>query len=328
MKKILLLLILTGCFNTGMGQAVTDESRMFLHPFREVFVNFPSGQLGSGVRLTVLLPEEKIPLSKNYPLAVLLGAERAEVEAAEQIARQNGLLVALVSWEQWAGPQRNDPKLLTCFLQRELLPHLLTNYPVSTVLRGYTIAGRGEAAAQAIAELLNTALPVENIGLVEPGNVEIPAVASAQKVRFYVVGSQAELAHTQPQLERAKLVYGPGFVMQYRRPEQPLVEALDFNYLLARADQLTVKKVDAFTQKEVLAAAGGEQTGFRVAVQLKNGYWFFYVPQTLRLSPPYLVWDPNQGMLRVIAGAQSGSVKIRSAVDKPAFSAKIKLKNL
>ena len=45
------------------------------------------------------------------------------------------------------------------------------------------------------------------------------------------------------------------------------------------------------------------------------------------MSPPYLTWDETTGSLRPIAGATKGTVRLGAVVDKPGFSAKIKLKN-
>jgi hypothetical protein len=123
-------------------------------------------------------------------------------------------------------------------------------------------------------------------------------------------------------------LYGPGFVLNYPQNGKSGLTAVDFSYLNAPADQLTPKRADIYTQKDALPLNSGETVGLRVAVQLKNKHWFSYVPQVVRLSPPYLAWEPEQGTLRLIAGAQPATVKIRANVDNLSVSTKIKLKKL
>ena len=301
---------------------------MFIHPFREVFVNFPNQRLGSGVRLTVFLPEEKIPLSKSYPLVVFIGFSRNEVELGESLARKQEIILAVVSWEDWAGKAVTQPDELSQFIHRELMPYLETNYPVLYGARFRTLVVRGEEGTDAILPLLKHPDWVGNWVFLEPHTFKLPQERSLDNIRFYVRGDQAQLAAVQAELEQAGLTYGPDFAMSYTDPAHNGLQAVDFTYLSAPKEQLALKRLDAFTQKDVLLLQVGEKTGLRVGAQLKNKYWFTYIPQQVRFSPPYLTWDAAQGTLKVVPGAQQGTVKIRSGVDKPKFSTKIKLKTL
>lgn len=325
MKKIIVLVGLVSLFSSAWAQAKTEESRMFIHPFKEVFVNFPSQQLGVGVRLTVFLPEEKIPLVKSYPLVVFLGIPRSQVDLAKEIAVKENVLLALVSWEEWADFSKTAQEV-GIFIQRELMPYLETNYPVKNGGAFRTLAANGARETQAVLEQLGHMEEIKSVVFVNPGVFEISADTPLQTIRFYVVGNQEELAYAQERLENAGLTYGPHFAMHYAKPNQNLLQALNFNYLNTLADQLEIMRLDAFTQKDSLLATGGAFTKLRVAAQLKNKYWFDYVPQTVRFSPPYLIWDAPQGTVEVVSGAHPGSVKIQSGVDKLKFSTKIKLK--
>ena len=309
------------------AQTPTKESRMFLHPFREVYVNFPSEQLGLGVRLTVFLPEEKIPLAQSYPLVVYLGMTPQEMETGEKIAREERVVLAGVRWESWAGQTVQDPKAVEKFIHLELLPYLETNYPILRGSEFRTLAATGQTNAQAVVNQLVHPDWVGKFALIEPGNFEIPSDAQLAGVRFYVNAPQAQLATAQAQLQAHGVPYGPGFVLSYPKSDKTGLAALDFHYLNEPKKNLVLKRAECYTQKDFLAVHSAETVGMRVAGQLKNGYWFSYVPQTVRFSPPYLAWDPAQGTLAVIPGAQRTTVKIRVDVDNLSVSTKIKLKN-
>lgn len=326
MKKIILLVSFLGIFLPAWSQAQTDESRMFIHPFKEVFVNYPSQTLGSGVRLTVFLPEEKIPLSNSYPLVVFLGLSRQEVEQAQALAVKNKVLLAAVSWEEWADSSKTAGDVAN-FIHRELIPYLETNYPVIRGGNSRTLAAKGARDSQAVLNQLIHADWVGRIALLEPGTVVFPADRVLEGVRFYVVGNQQELASVQKLFEDAGLAYGADFALRYAKDNQNPLYLLDFTYLNGSAQDLEIEKLDAFTQQDILPVEGGANTKLRVAARLKNKYWFDYIALQVRFSPPYLTWNPQQGTIQVVPGAQPGTVKIQSGVDKPRFVTKIKLKN-
>ena len=52
-----------------------------IKPFRETFLNFPSDTLGKdALVVTVFLPEEKVPLRKDYPVLYVLGLGPKQAE--------------------------------------------------------------------------------------------------------------------------------------------------------------------------------------------------------------------------------------------------------
>ena len=326
MKKLFLLLSIACCSWSAWAQAQTEESRLFIRPFRETFVNFPTSVLGTGVRLTVFLPEEKIPLSKQYPLVVFVGLPRNEVEVGESFAQKNEVIFAIVSWEDWATSAVRQPDKLDEFMRRELLPHLETNYPVIDEENARTLVVHGGETEGAL------------LALAHPGTFGKAVFFSPKKFqsagdfpsvkRIYLEGTPAQLAVAQRTLETAGFEYGPGFALRRIADEENPINRIDMDYLNAPAEQVKIKRLEAFTQLSKLPAQGDESTGLRVVAWLQNGRWFEYVPQQVRFSPPYLAWDALQGTITVLSGAQPGSVKIGSIVDKPKFSTKIKLKKL
>lgn len=326
MKKLFLLLIVLGMGLNIFAQTHTNESRMFIHPFKEVFVNFPTETLGSGVRLTIFLPEEKIPLSKNYPLVLFMGLPRTELEAGQSFAQKNQVILAIVSWEEWAKESLLQPQHVSQFIRQELMPYLETNYPVLPGEEFRTVAARGTKDTAAVLEVLKQPGIFGKIALMNPAPWPRLPLSISADMRFYIKGSHLQLFQAQQALESAGLSYGTGFAMRLNKPDENGLEALDYPYLTAPANQVFVKKLEAFTQADALPVGLSSQTGFRVVAWLENGYWFEYIPQEVRFSPPYLAWEPQWGIIKVIPGAAAGTVKIHEAVDKTPFSAKIKLK--
>ncbi len=326
MKKIFLLIALLCSFSCLQAQRPTEESRLFIHPYREVFVNFPNQSLGTGVRLTVFLPEEKIPLSKSYPLVVFLGFSREEMEAGEHFAQTHQVIVASIGFEEWLKPEVKNSPTISKFVRQELIPYLETNYPILWGEENRTLTARGIVETESLWDILQYPHLFSKAALQTPG-VDFPVSKEmAGSLRFYVRGNQAELAAAQQALEAAGFTYGPDFALRYAQPQQEGFSAIDFDYLTTSSAKSAVKRLEAFTQASQLPLQPNMTTGLRVVAWLKNGQWYDYIPETLKFSPPYLAWDATQGMIRILPGAAAGTVKIRSAVDKSPFSIKIKLK--
>ena len=327
MKKIILFLVFSFLLIDVYASTPTKESRLFVHPFREVFVNLPSETLGLGVRLTIFLPEEKIPLMKQYPLAIWVGLPQDRLAAGEQIAQKYQLVLAVVSWETWAGNQVQDPHAVETFLHRELMPYLETNYSVLPGGENRILIGQGEKGAQAVLPLLKHPDWLGKIALVSPGTFDLLPTVSVKNIRFFIRGNQQELAHAQRILESAGISYGIGFAMRYDKAEVSALEAVDWTYLTAATSQLQLKRLEAAVQKSFLAVHQQDESGLRVWAKLHNGEWFDVVPTALRFSPPYLNWDPVSGLIKVVPGAAPGAVKVNGVVDNKRFSLKMKLKS-
>ena len=114
--------------------------------------------------------------------------------------------------------------------------------------------------------------------------------------------------------------------MRYVKQDQAWFDAVDTEYLWAPVKQVTIKYVKADVSRKTISLAQKETVALRVWAVLNNEGLFHYVPPMLRISPPFLFWEPEQGVLRPVSGASAGKIKISNVVDKPAFTVKIKLK--
>lgn len=296
---------------------------MIIKPGRETFAHFPSAVLGNKHTLTVFLPEAFVPLKGRYPLIVLLGAGPKQAQEAAAYMEHNKAIVGAVNFEE--ADYANQEQIVR-FVARELLPYLETNYPVLPGTENRVIAALGEQGAATALKLLAMPGIFSRVALASPGNTWKKAVLPAQPFRAFVTGTQAELALAQQTLEKAGLVYGPGFAVEYASAELPLFGALRTDYLFAPEAALALVRLSADVSEKELTLESSDTVSLRILAKLKNGLTLDYVPPSLRISPMYLKWDASQGTLRALAGAYAGTVKIRPLVDKPSFSVKIKLK--
>lgn len=300
-----------------------DEEIMIIKPGRETFAHFPSSVIGNRHTLTVFLPEPFIPLKGTYPLAVLLGATPKQAAEAEAFMKQNKMIVAAVDFQD---EDYADEQTIIRFITRELLPYLETNYPVLSGTENRVIAARGEAGAKMALALLNVPETFGGVALSSPENVWGKIPLPKKSFRAFVTGTQDELAPAQQALEAAGLSYGSDFALAYAQPQSAWFGALEAGYFFAPQNEVTLRRFSVQTSNKELPLGSGEESFVRILAHLKNGLTYDYVPPALRISPVYLYWNPQRGTLRVLSGAEAGTVKIRSVVDKPSFSFKIKLK--
>lgn len=321
MKKLFLLL----AFLSGAaGLFAQEDSRIFIHPGRETFVYFPSSALGSTNTVTFFLPEDFVPLHKNYPLVVMLGVVPKQAQLVAKFQQHIPAIVVGVNFEEDDYIQRATQ--IKQFLTKELLPYVDTNYLTKTGPENRILAVQGENAAKIALDVAQNPDLFGGVALVSPGNVwqtqEVPSV------RLLAVGNQEELALAQQKLESRGRIYGPDFALRYKGENPVWFEEVDAGYLWAPSGEVQIKYARADVSNDIISFSSSavQETELRVWVVLRNNQVFHYVPSALRISPPVLDWVPQRGVLKVISGAVPGTVRVHSFVDNPAFSVKIKLK--
>ena len=320
MKKWFLLFLLAVCSSVLLAE---EETFMFIHPGRETIVNFPSASLGNTYTVSFFLPEKAVPRNKNYPVVVMLGlVPKDDAEAVAEYQKNHSVIVVGINFTEKDYAEK--PTQIENFLYRELFPYLDTNYLTKTGPENRILAVRGEAAAQIALRTIEHPEVFGALALMNPGNVWAQGILP--KVRTLVIGTQEELAQTQSALERGGKVYGPDFAMRYAKQGNAWFDGVDTEYLWAPAGEVAVKYLKADVLRKTISLAQKEEVALRVWAVLNNDGLFHYVPPTLRVSPPFLFWKPEEGVLQVVSGATAGKVRISNVVDKPAFTVKIKLK--
>ena len=301
-----------------------EEGMMIINPGRETFVHFPSAVLGNRYTLTVFLPEKSVPLSQRYPVVYVLGAGPQQAQEAQDFVEKNRVLAVGVDFKE--EDYQNREQIIE-FISRELIPYIDTNYLTFADSAHRAIAARGKEAALTALALLAKPHLFGAVALAGGADaIEQFQLPLSGTPRIFVTGRQSELALAQQKLEQAGLEYGKNFALAYASAAAGLFEGMDWNYLSAPQQDVSLRRLKAQTDKRALPLDSDEKTLLTVTAQLNNRASFAYIPVSLRISPPYLNWNPARGELTPVAGAEPGTVKISGGVDKKAFSVKIKLK--
>ena len=320
MKKWILLFVLTVFSSLLFAE---EETLLFTHPGRETVVNFPSASLGNKYTVSFFLPEDFVPMSKSYPVVVMLGlVPKDDASAVAAYQKNNPAIVVGINFTEEDYTQKSAQ--IKDFLTRELFPYLDTNYLTKTGPQNRILAVRGEGAAAIALRAVNHPEVFGALALINPGNVW--EQTALPLVRTLVIGTQEELALAQAALERGGKTYGADFAMRYAPQGSVWFDGVDTQYLWAPANQVAVKYLKADVSRKFISLAKTDEVALRVWAVLNNEGLFHYVPPTLRISPPFLFWDSQQGTLRPLSGATAGKVRIGNVVDKPAFAVKIRLK--
>lgn len=319
MKKWIFLLVCCWCTLTLFAQ---EESRLIINPGRETFVHFPSASLGNRYTVTFFLPEPRVPLAKNYPVIVMLGLTPKHAARVADFQQKNKALVVGINFTEDDYATYADE--IVTFLSRELLPYVDTNYWTQTGPEHRLLVANGKGAARIALRVTQNPQLYGGLFLADTQDVWEEKLLPA--VRTLVVGEQSELALAQMMFEMAGKQYGPDFALRYYTQEGEDWSVFNPAYLWAPAGEVQLQSVRVALSARKLALKDDGVVSLRAWALLANGDLFHYVPVQLRFSPPYLRWNPLLGTLRVIPGAAAGTVRVRSGVDKPAFSTKIKLK--
>lgn len=318
MRKILLLLTILGLSFVSFA----EESRLFVAPGRETFFAFPSALLGDKYTLTVFLPTQVAPISKHYPVVYFIGLDRSDREGFQRFAQENGVFLAglFIPEEE----MENVLTVLPDFMDSEWVPYMDTNYATVASPEGRILATRGEVSARVAMQIFSKG----NFGalsLLNPGS-DLPDMILHENERVFVCGTQEELAAISRVLEKGGAQYGAQYALDYSSFEEGWLDALNVKYLLAKKQDLKVKKIDIKTGVKTLSVSAGKSVSLKVSTRLENGMKTIFIPQEVRTSPPFLDWQDGLGVLRVRAGAEPGVVKIKISVDNVENSTQIMLK--
>lgn len=302
--------------------ASAQEPLNLINPWRETFVNFPSQSVGNTHRVTVFLPEEKVPLQKAYPVVYLLNAGPADKERARawlDASAQKALVVGLDFTEE----DLQNESALVRFFSHELLPYIDTNYYTLARADARVIGASGAAGARLAGKLLAVPGLFGGAALVNPGEEsslqELPV-----SVRFYLRANAVQVRAWQEDFLARGLAYGTGFAYRLSGEEDSFSN-LPLEYLLAPSHEVQPRKAHAAVGDKKLAVPGGS-VQLHIQSTLANGMKFDFLPETLRFKPSLLLWDPSAQTLSAPPGARPGTVKISGIVDKIPFKTQIKLK--
>lgn len=314
---LLALLCVVPCF-------AQEESRLFVAPGRETYFRFPTQTFGEKYTLRVYLPEQKAHQAQKYPVVYLLGLEKEEREAIKNFVEKNSALVVWVDFSQ--DDLARDTANIVQFFTRELLPYIDINYFTFGMPEKRILAAYGKPAAQVALALLEKPNLFNYASFNAPQNALEDAPQWPASARAIVSGTQHDLALSQRALEKAGAQFATQFVLHYDNGQNNVLRDVDLSYFFAPKDQLKPVKLRAFLSEKQLPLQQGKTARLLVTATLKNKSTTAFVPETLRISPPFLEWNFVQGTLAVRPGAERGKVKITAQTDDLAGQAVLKLK--
>lgn len=299
------------------------EPLMLLNPGRETFLNFPSSVLPDKT-ITVFLPEATVPLHGKYPVVYLVGAGPKDAPAVQELlnkANHKAILVGINTTEE----DLKNPETVTAFIAHELVPYIETNYVTLAESSSRAVAVSGAQGMKLLSSLLAKKELFARAFVLNGGEDAVSLAGASADLRLLGAGTRAELTVLWQTLQDTGRIYGPQAALQIT-DKTDLIGQLNLDYLFApQADVKLVKLFGQLQPKNVFAASNATVT-FTMQAQLANAMKFDYIPLSLHMSPPYLDWNAAQGVLRPIAGAAAGKVKISVVVDNIDFTAKLKLK--
>ena len=319
MRKIFLIICL---LLSASWMAAQEESLLLVNPGRETFVHFPSQTLGNDYVVTFFLPEPRVPLTKNYPVVVLLGVSNQQAQDVAALQKKMPAIVVGINFSEEDYTQRAEQ--IVQFLSRELLPYVDTNYWTIPGTENHWLAASGKYASEIALRVVQN--PNLYGGLFLASTRDVWQANLLPPVRTFIIGAEAELAAAQQFLEESGKVYGVDFALRYLKDTAPWFVQMDTSYLRAPAQEVVLKRVDTELADKTIRLSGNNTTRLRSWAILANDSFFDYIPLELRMSPPYLSWNPFTGALKVIPGAVPGKVVIGAVDEKPAFTVKLKIK--
>lgn len=294
-----------------LAYAVQD-SRMFVTAGRETFFNFPSEELGDKYTLTVFLPTEVAPVRQHYPVVYFIGLDRSDLDAFHAFAKKNKVFLVglfIEPKEMIALADKMYP-----FMMRELIPYIDTNYATQADPSGRILAARGEEASSVVLSVFEKGI-FGALSLQNPGDA-LKKMSVPLQSRVFIQGTQEELAIASRLFVSSGLQYGPQYAFDYAPFDAGWLDGVNIAYLTAPTEKVRVKKINLVLGGKTIPLEKGKSVSLQVYTTLANGLKTVFIPHELRMSPPYLDWQENMGMLRVRAGAETGLVKIAVGVDK------------
>ena len=319
MKKLLLsLFLLLSC------SAFAADPFMVIHPFRETFLHFPSPTLNKeGLVVTVFLPETSIPLTQKYPVVYALGLgpqQAQEIKKLQDSYDQKALIVGISLGEN----ENATLEQISTFLSRELVPYIGVNYLTQDEPSSRALVVMGPQRAELAVHLMQKKDLFGRLGCSHCGDRAFSLEGASHNARILLVGRRSEVLPWQEMLEKMSYPYGAGFVTKIL-PDPIVEDAIDLDYFFAKDETVRVKKLAGALYPKKISLKEGK--GFlNLSAVLQNGAVFDYIPLSVRMSPPYLDWNAESGVLSPISGAEAGKVKLGVSVDKVKFNAKIHLK--
>ena len=318
MKKILVFLIFifcTGFIFAQKGDAFLKkvihnpvktiqpkgEMRILVKDGEEIITNFSSSYLTIAPKVHVIIPSQA--MQERKPIIYIISSEeigKAQIKAKLPAFFDKYFFVTVKI--------ENEEENFTPFLTRELLPYVEVNYPVSAKPQERTLIAKNSFALNYLANLQELFEYLQNVVLGFDYTSPLPEIKAPQGLNLWACGPLENMAALHKSLAANNLVYLQDFAYNITKKDQ-LVEPANLEFLFNK-DSRKVIKTNNYQQFQTLDLSKEFATPFWLNLTTKGGYVLSYVPQSLRIAPPFLNWNNEQGIFSIIPGATAGKVRV------------------
>ena len=289
------------------------EMRIFVKEGEEVITNFPSENLTAAPKIHIVLP--KLDGQNRYPSIYIISPEELDKEKIEKMypAFYGKYYFVTVRLEE-------GEKKFAQFLTSELLPYMEVNYPVSSTPQDRTFVAKNSFAIAYLADLKNISAYLKNAALGFDYSSPLPEINVTKNINLWAEGPVDNIAALHAALAKQNLVYLEDFAYDIVAGGTKHFDNLEF---LFNKKGRKIVKTTPYQQFDTLDLDKDFTSLFWINLKSKSGYNLAYVPQDLRIAPPFLNWNKEQAAFNIISGATVGKIKVSG---KTEFGKKFKAK--
>ena len=277
------------------------EMRIFVKDGEEVITNFASAYLAAAPKVHIIIPAETQQVRK--PLIYIISDEEIDkIKIKERLPdfydKYFFVTVRLAEGETDFTP----------FLTRELLPYVEVNYPVSSKPQERTLIAKNSFALNYLANLAELFEYMQNAILGFDYSSPLPEIKAQKGLNLWACGPLENMAALHVSLAKNGLNYLQDFAYNITRDDQ-LVDPANLDFLFNKEGR-QIKTQTVYQQFKNLDLNKDFGSEFWLNLTTKSGYKLSYIPQTVRVSPPFLNWSKEQGIFGIIPGAAAGKIKV------------------
>lgn len=317
MKKIYFAVFFT-CFSAILCAAapthktINDDMRIFIKDGQEAITRFPSAYLKEDFKINIIFPKDYDTTKERYPAVYLISdknLEKAYIDTAFYGRKSQNPKAVFITIDIDAD---FNTQALAKFITLELFPYFETNYRILNTPEDRVLAASGEKALEIFEILSLKSGYFKNVALILTDTTAMPAVEGAPSdISVWAAGSLSNMARLQTLLEKSGLSYLNNFAYRIinTKTDKPVWNEINLLYLLNKGSRGFVE-AKSYLGVQKLSEADAKPVTLWLNIKTKGKYLVDYIPQTVKMSPPFFMWDPSSAQLNLIPGAEAGNVKL------------------
>ncbi len=271
------------------------EMRIFQKEGEDVITNFPSAYLVTAPKVHIIFPSGN---TGRKPSIYIVSQEEIDKAKVEEMYPQifEKYFVITIKLEEG---ENNFTKFLTA----EFLPYVEVNYFVSSNADTKTLVVKNSFALAYLADLKNISAYLKNVILGFDYSSPLPKIDTAENLNLWAYGPLDNMAALHASLAKNNLVYLKDFAYNITKNSD-----INFDFLFNKEGR-KISKITPYQQFETLDLDKDFTSLFWLNLKSKSGYAMAYIPQDLRIAPPFLDWNKEQAAFSIICAA-IGKIKV------------------